>query len=115
MALRLFEVIEKHLAPIVLGILLVAVLWCLISVAGCAAMQKTINETDFDQARKLVQAMDEAGIAGSVTLKFGEFSVFAKQTFGLMPGVTIDVHMLANPKGKHEEIDNAIGVHDPPP
>lgn len=64
--------------------------------AGCAATQKTINDTDVVKLKEIVQAMSDAGIAGYAELELGPASVFAKQSFGF-EGPVLRIRAQANP------------------
>ena len=69
----------------------------LFAAQGCASTQKSINETDMDKLKAIVEAMSEAGIAGYAEVELGPASLYAKQSFGF-EGPTIRVRALANPK-----------------
>ena len=77
----------------ILAIVLLAILFVMCS---CQQAQQTINETDFDQAAKLVDLMNRAGIAGWVEIDLGDGKVYMHNEWGLNLG-TVRLRMMSRP------------------
>lgn len=94
-----------------LAVIFIVVLWLLSVLVGCSAT-KEMTADDVKNIKGLVQAMEDAGIAGYVEAEIGEGCVFAQTRWGLDLGIKLRVRAIVRP---HDEKEATAIIADPSP